>query len=520
MKKLYQLLLYFFSTSLIYAQAGSLDPNFSGNGKVRTLVGNSLVDGLGVTIQPDQKIVVVGDYLQDAQFGGGYSFAAVRYLPDGTLDNSFGYGGKVAIILSGSNSGASSVAIQSDGKIVMAGYSTIGGINHLCVMRLTTDGILDNSFNGGGISFVSNGGSGYVTIQSDGKILIGCTYVDPVTYKYNFGLFRFNANGILDNTFGSGGQVITDVGGADQVSGIAINSNGKIIVVGTRDNLYLVTVQYNSNGSLDGSFGAGGKSFVTVANGQKCSANSMALQSDGKILIVGDYENPQTYWNNFIVARLNTNGTLDNTFSGNGKRGIEFNGFDFGYGIVQQSDGKILACGIAGFANSTQPYRFALCRLNQDGSLDNNFGTGGKVTTGWPGINCFLARVAIQANERIVLAGTSGNEIGVARYFATGDNLSTPLLTQQPKEKVLEEEVESLQVFPNPAGNLLRVKLSPHKGAAILSVVDVSGKKLLTQMIDGKSNCAVDITKLSIGNYYLVLTRNGKQQSVPFMKSH
>jgi uncharacterized delta-60 repeat protein len=517
--RLLTLCLFQFSSSLVFSQAGSLDPSLSGNGKLRTSIGNSISEAFAVTVQPaDQKILVAGDYIQDAQYGGGYSFCAARYLPDGTLDNSFGVGGKLLIILGNASSSAHSIAIQADGKILLAGSYYINSNPELCLIRLTADGIPDNTFNNGGFVFLSSWTGMRVVLQPDGKIIVSGSYYVPgsPTNKANFGVVRYNSNGIIDNSFGTNGQVITDVGGRDLVTGLALQPDGKIVVTGYRDNNYIVAVRYMSSGNLDYSFGSGGKSYITIGDGQDCGAAGMTLQSDGKILIVGQYTT-QTYARNFIIVRLNSNGTLDNSFAGNGKKGVNFNGFDFGYAIAQQANGKIVVVGqTLHDMNSTQ-YQFALCRLNIDGSLDNNFGDAGKVAVGWTDYMAVGNSVAIQANGRIVAAGISGSDIGVMRFLASGSN-QVNAQTPEAEQTITPELSSSIRIYPNPASNQLQVSGLIQDGPTILTVMDISGKTLMSKIVVAQSNYAIDISGLAPGNYLLMITGNKKQQSIPFIK--
>ena len=515
---LYLLCLFQFSRALVFSQAGSLDLSFSGNGKQRALVGNILGNGYCMAIQLDQKILVGGEYEQDAQFGGGYSMGVIRFLTDGSIDKNFGNTGRVTFIFGGAQADAAAMALQPDGKILLTGTYSYNSTSSIILTRLDSTGLVDNTFNNGGSVFLPNYQGLCIALQPDGKIIVGGNYVVPGSpiHKIDFGIVRFNNDGTLDNTFGTNGQVFTDVGGVDRVSGTLLQPDGKIVVTGTRDNDYFVTVRYTSNGSLDYSFGSGGKSYVSFGDGQYCASGKSTLQSDGKILITGDYTT-KGYADNIIVVRLNSNGSLDNGFAGNGKKGINFNGFDFGSDIAVQTNGKIIVVGYTGYLNTNNPTQFAICRLNIDGSFDTGFGNGGKATAGWNNYSAYATAVGIQSNGRIVATGTSGPDYGVMRFLATGSNQSNAQVLEG--QQTVTPELSNIRIYPNPASNQLLVSGLEQDGSTILTVMDISGKRLLSRKADAQSNYTIDISQLAPGNYLLIINGSKKQQSIPFIKT-
>ncbi len=306
-----------------WAADGDIDTTFGTGGRVTTDFGTNYDDAKAVAIQSDGKIVAAGRSLNSA---GDYDFALARYNTDGTLDTAFGTGGKVTtdfVDIVGKcdvwgcndNDVANAVAIQSDGKIVVAG--DVGRRDSFALARYNTDGTLDTSFGTGGkvstYTTVGYGAPGYtsgdafsggsanaIAIQSDGKIVvagyIGCS-LQQVCNQFDFALVRFNTNGSLDATFGSGGIVVTAVGEGsdfDYANAVAIQTDGKIVAAGTTgpssgyggttDKFALV--RYNTNGTLDTAFGAGGKVTTTIGT-YSSNAYAIALQTDGKIVATG-----------------------------------------------------------------------------------------------------------------------------------------------------------------------------------------------------------------------------------------
>ena len=269
------------------AQAsGSLDSSFGSDGKVITVFGTSNESANSIAIQSNGKIVVAGS----SSNGTNNEFTVTRYNTDGSLDSSFDSDGKVTTTI-GSNADAFSVAIQSDGKIVLAGNAIIGGRDEIAVARYNTDGSLDSSFDSDGKVTTTIGEADYaasVVVQSDGKIVVAGS--SATGGDSNFALIRFNTDGSLDSSFD---PAVTPIGSAnDEAYSVAIQSNGKIVVAGYSDNgaqRVFAVARYNTDGSLDSSFDSDGK--VTTAIGSGDFAFSAAIQSDGKIVVVGSSNN-------------------------------------------------------------------------------------------------------------------------------------------------------------------------------------------------------------------------------------
>ncbi|MGW9368634.1 calcium-binding protein [Streptomyces xanthophaeus] len=403
------------------AAPGDLDPAFGGgDGMVTTDLGSSEA-AADMVVQPDGKIIAVGADVSD--FVG--NFAAVRYNADGSLDTTFGDGGKVSTDIAGGSDAADGVALQADGKIVVVGVSENleGGIAWFTVVRYNPDGSLDTTFDGDGKAVTDFGGGGAdqgsdVVVQSDGKIVAGGG-VGGV-----FALARYNAlDGSLDTGFDGDGKLFTDFGGLQEGStayGLALQADGRIIAAGdTTEGLVrdFALARYNADGTLDTSFSGDGK--VTTDLGAMDTAQDVVVQADGRIVAVGG-SSPGV----FSLTRYNADGTLDTSFSGDGKVTTNLGGPQGGssaYDVVQQSDGKLVA---VGGGNGD----FALARYLTNGSLDTGFGGGdGAVATNFGGAD--LARsVALLPDGRLVAAGGggAGEDFALARYEGGGSTPPTP----------------------------------------------------------------------------------------------
>lgn len=414
------------------AAPGDLDLTFGGTGKVTTVIGSSFSSANSVAVQADGKIVISGSSYN----GIKYDSTLVRYNANGSLDMSFNGTGNVTTDFGSDTSNGSGVALQSDGKIVVAGHSQIVNNQDFAVARYNANGSLDMSFNGTG-KVTTAIGSGNdtgraVAIQSDGKIVVAGE--SKVGNASDFALVRYNVDGSLDTTFNGTGKVTTAIGTSeDRGYSVAIQSDGKIVVAGDTyngTNYDFALVRYNADGSRDPSFNGNGK-VSTDFGGSNDSGYGVAVQSDGKIVIAGSSGTGSN--TKFAVARYNVNGGLDTTFNGTGKvtTTIDING-DSGSSVAVQSDGKIVVAGTSGI--SYPYYDFALVRYNPNGSLDTTFNGIGKVTATFFGSNRSQAlSVAIQGDGNIVAAGGAYGTldfIALARF--QGSPLAPEITVEQP----------------------------------------------------------------------------------------
>jgi uncharacterized delta-60 repeat protein len=408
------------TSGVSYAQAGSLDGTFGAGGIVSTSFGSITVFRGSVAIQSDGKIVMAGTLNN----GSNGIITLARYNTDGSLDNTFDGDGKLTTLI-GPNCEASAVVIQADGKIVVAGNADdITTRSHFAVVRYNTDGSLDNTFDVDGIATPTFPASNdelanCLALQADGKIVVaGVSYT---LTGQDFAIARYNINGSLDNTFDGDGLLATAIGSSDDmVYSIALQTDGKIVAAGNSDiggNMDFALARYNTNGSLDNTFDGDGK--LTTSIGFAQNAAGLAIQTDGKILIAG------SDGSNFVAARYNTDGSLDNTFDGDGKvitpvgtsNSAEANSIDI------QPDGKII---VAGFAFVSTGRDFALVRYNTNGSLDNTFDGDGKVTTNING-NDFGNSLKL-SGQRIYVGGVSNTNVFALAAYQTGSVLPLHLL--------------------------------------------------------------------------------------------
>jgi uncharacterized delta-60 repeat protein len=468
-----------FAVASAEAATGALDPSFGVQGTVTTFLvgpeGDSPANAL--LLQPDGKLVAVGDSDPSPEDipNAVDQIALVRYNADGSQDASFGNDGVVTTTISGGFAYANAAVLQPDGKIVVAGYYWPNGPRAFALLRYNPDGSLDPTFGTGGIVTTPVGGGDSeaygVALQPDGKIVAGGVATD--SNGNSSALVRYLPDGSLDTTFGTDGVVVVTEAGENGFAAIARQPDGKILGVGQSSSAvwpWATTplTRFNSDGALDSSFGNGG-----VSDAPTGPAAALALQPDGKIVVVGEKANA------FLISRIDPNGTADPSFGNGGTvttpMGAERNQPT---AVALQSDAKIVVAG-------TSQGGFTVARYNPDGSLDPTFG-GGIVTTlsntagsYWTGAGANA--VALQPDGKIDVAGSSsfigetGGQLALARYYGTEE-----LLT------VTKSGTGAGTITSNPAGiscghvctyaydgydggTSIRLKATPARGSSFIS---------------------------------------------------
>jgi len=301
-----------------------------------------------------------------------------------------------------------SLAIQPDGKILLGGFCSNESISDFCIARFNSDGTLDTTFGSSGKVIQPIGSAidyGYsLAIQPDGKILLS-GYCQGLSNS-DFCIARFNSNGTLDTTFGTSGKVIQPIGSSnDWGRSLVIQPDGKILLGGNCSGDFCIA-RFNSDGTLDTSFNSSGKVLQPIGSSFDWG-RSLAIQPDGKILFGGECINGIIN-SDFCIARFNSNGTLDRTFGNSGKVIQSIGSFyDAGQSLAIQPDGKILFGGecIDGIINSD----FCIARFNSNGTLDNSFGNGGKVIQPIGSLDDEGYSLAIQPDGKILLGGYCDN---------------------------------------------------------------------------------------------------------------
>ena len=325
-----------------YNANGSLDPSFDSDGKIATAVDARNDQARAVAVQTDGKIVAAGN----CGITGDADFCLARYNGNGSLDTSFDGDGKVITVMSAGSDSALAITVQGDGRIVVAGECFVNSQWDFCLARYNGNGSLDTSFDGDGkVTTAVGAGNDQATsvaFQADGKIVAAgyCT----VGATVDFCLTRYSGNGSLDASFDGDGKVTTAIGaGSDQARGVAVQADGKIVAAGqcAVGATVFCLARYTSNGSVDATFDGDGN--LTTAIGTGAFAGAVVVQSDGKIVaaggcIVGGVAS-------FCLARYSGSGSLDPTFDGDGTVTTAIGTGAFASAVVVQPDGRIVPAG-------------------------------------------------------------------------------------------------------------------------------------------------------------------------------
>jgi uncharacterized delta-60 repeat protein len=402
---------------------GSEDLSFDGDGRAHTDFFSNGDEARAIALQTDGKIIVAGSaYNNDANRN---EFALARYNVDGSLDNSFGSNGRVTTDFLGEADYATAIAVQADNEIVAAGYAWNGTNYDFALARYTSVGILDTTFSGDG-KLVTD-----LTAQSDrayALVLVGDKLVVAGEARnglnYDFALVRYNADGSLDTSFDGDGMVFTDFGSStDGGRAVVLQPDGKLIVAGFADvegDNDFAMARYSVAGMLDESFGAAGKVHTDFYDDDDYGYGIALEPLSGDLTLSGFILNGTQ--NDFAMVHYNSNGTLDNGFGVEGKVVTDFGGrSEWGYGLVRQGDGKLV---LAGYMLTVAGSDFAMARYTDAGVLDLGFSEDGWVITNLFGSSDQGLAAAMQPDDKLVLAGwvegLDDTDFAVARYYSNG----------------------------------------------------------------------------------------------------
>ena len=413
------------------AQDGTLDPTFGDDGVVVTGVGaTSVHTARAVAVQEDGKFVVTGMARGSSSSFSRFRIALARLNADGSLDLSFGEGGRVLIDEVGEGQ-AHDVTVQADGKILVAGLATDEEYGGFALFRFTPDGDLDPTFGEGGRVLTTIGEltslARAVALQADGRILVAGRSDLLSGFGSAIALARYDSDGSLDPSFGEGGIVLkrigTDTGTRyDDAFDVALDPEERIVVTGSHespdDRTSFFLLRYDASGALDASFGDGGVATTAFGTGN-ARAHAVALLPDGRIATTGFADGASG--RAFALARYLPNGALDPSFGTGGTTVTPLSeGTDAASSIIVLPSGRLL---VAGTAEPEGTSAFALARYESNGSLDASFGDGGTVVTPNAGSNAMkMGDAVLLSNGQVAAVGSSTrpNTLALARYEAHG----------------------------------------------------------------------------------------------------
>jgi len=603
MKPVICLILLAFPVFFTNAQPGSLDKSFGTDGKTVINFGISTFPDINkAVVQSDDKIIEIGSY-HSSDISSPQGFLSVRYSADGAFDYTYGDSGKKVIQFSfAEDSYARDAVIQEDGKLLLAGYGIdydIETIYYGIIIRMKTDGTLDSTFGEKGIVQPKvNGSYSAIAVQADSKIIAvgGATsstivnrflengvldstfgsngfvyasrYFAFLTCKiqpdkkivmagYNnqltakrFCLQRYMPDGAIDESFGNKGTVITDYGDDALIHDMALQPDGKIVVTGQTSvddasyPLSFATARYNADGSLDSDFGIDGKVTTSLEN-KDCIAKSVLILKDNKILIGGSHSELKS---DFIMVRLNTNGTTDSSFGENGMVFTNFGSPGFLSSVLLQSTGKIVAAGISGDGNDNDENDGASCALaryfndapppipitrikrwlHKHGftwedcppSVCDNI-SGYAVQRSSNGVNwttVFSGRRSANSRQPTANSYVDPSPLPGTNYYRL-QTTSVDGAVANSNVIAISGQQPAISLSPNPARNILRIEGLSSNQKTKITVVDLGGNVACSlQLSANSSSYNLNISTLKPGNYLLRIETAGNVITKQFVK--
>lgn len=505
----------FCSINLI-AQPGTLDSDFDGDGKVFTDVNPGFREEMyGIATQPDGKVVACGTAIFNT-----FDMVVVRYNPDGSLDNNFNTTGIATHEFGAGSDVGKDIIVLSDGKILVGGWSRpVNGFDFTLV-RYTTGGQLDNTFGVGGIVTLDFGNDtddliNDIAVQPDGKI------VAAGTADGKCAVARFNYNGTLDNTFSFDGKLTTDVGPGEsqELNKVIILPNGKILAIGSvgaNTSLDGIIIRYNADGTLDTGFDNDGRLRVDAANQQADRFKDAILLSDGKILL-GGYAYVQSDID-FLLVKLNDDGTFDQTFDSDGIVTTNLAGSSQDIVeslVVEPGTNKIIAGGDKDYID------VAVVRYMPNGTIDNTWANNGQSVIDLQGnLDDNLSSICLQPDGKLLACGytklNSSDNISVVWRYLTGLTIGVVDFSQNNIAPLL---------YPNPLRAIETLKYTlKEQGQISISLHDNQGKLIhsfVTNETQQKGEHELDLTmpeNLGTGTYFITISSAKGMVSIKAVK--
>lgn len=403
-------------TTTAAAAPGDLDSGFATGGKYTSAAYGLSMFGPSVAIRPAGGIVAVGKHFT----GLDDDFAVLRLNASGGLESV-----ATAAFASNKDEDAKSVVVLPDGRFLVGGEGNAGGYAQHGVIRFLADGTIDDTFGSDGRVAIDFGRLSHIhamALQPDGKlVVVGESYGGANSAR--LAMARLNTDGSLDTRFGTAGLVQATYGDTSNSHAIVIAPDGAITIGG-----YIVNnesspasacfvARFSSSGVADSSFGNNGVTLAALGSGHSNYCHSMVLQPDGKVVLAGSMVRNRV--GDFVMLRMTTSGALDSTFDNDGVVGTSFPGrapaSSEANAVLLQPDGKIV---LGGYTDG----KFALARYTSSGALDPSFGTSGLMSFAFgSGVDDQIKSLALQSDGKIVAAGFSRNgshfELAVVRVL-------------------------------------------------------------------------------------------------------
>lgn len=508
-----------------YTTSGVLDTTFDTDGIVTTAIGNKNEAISTLAIQSTGEIVAGGF----SSNGSNNDFALTRYTSTGALDTTFDSDGKVTTALGSGNEEITALALQSGGEIVVAGFSSNGSDNDFALVRYTSVGALDTSFDSDGkvITTIGSGNEAIKALALSGTNIIVGGFSSNGTNN-DFAVAQYTSAGVLDTSFDTDGIVTTAMGtGVNEINGLALQSGGEIVVGGFSSNgtrVDFALTRYLATGSLDTTFDTDGK-VTTLVGGGSGEINALGIQLDGKIVSAGFSFGINNIKNDdFSLVRYESDGTIDPTFNTDGRVTTSLGGTTstdhnrIHALAIQPADQKII---VAGVYNNSGNDDFTLARYNTDGALDTSFDTDGIVQTQINTNAEEINALALQSDGKIVVAGRSftndsihsstlhnpndsndlhhddnlpnHHDITLARYLADG-SLDTAFISDPPFDQFDPVDTPGIVTTPIGKGSFAEAMVIQSDGKIVVAGHSNSGTTFDFALVRYNVNGSLDTT--------------------------
>lgn len=497
--------------------AGSLDTTFGVGGKVITSITNTDDRINAIVIQPDGKIVAGGavHYFTDTA-----DFCLVRYLENGDLDSTFGTNGFVVTNLTSGSDVIMDMKLQSDGKIVVAGGTNNGNDVDFALARYQTNGNLDSTFGVNGIqkTTISNGDDFAYSLQINNTT--NSIYVGGVN-NTNSLLVKYNASGMLDSTMNGTGIQYMNFGSNTIVFSIALQSDSRIICGGSLPGVFdwdYMIARFDTTGFIDSTFGNNGYTVTGISNYYD-QIEAIKILPDDKIIVGGSADLGGSLIEDYALVKYDENGIIDSSFGINGIVGTNMGGEDEIYELAVQNDGKIIAAGLS--FQSTNGVYFALARYTATGTLDSSFGNNGIVLTGDAFTYNVCYALAIQNDYKIIAGGAISPglpmwNIALARYMS-GLNVGMIDFTNQ-KTPML--------AYPNPVKDYAYINYTLTNDESLtIKLYDMQGHEVKSFISDIEKQKGEQTEYLyfddgiKTGIYFLQISNGKSVQAIKIVKN-
>ena len=504
MKNIFFLIALLFLFNTVNAQDGQLDLSFNSTGKVISNFGAYNASLSAVQTTSAGKIIVAGSLASSSSFSS-YDFFVAQFNSDGSPDLSFGTNGKTTIDFSANYDAVSSMCIQADGKILVTGRSTSNVYYDVAVARLNANGLLDASFGTNGKVLVDVQGESdearSIKMQNDGKIIIGGL---SSTASVGSALsLRLNADGSLDNSFGTNGHVLCQFVGPAYFTSCLQMNDGSLVFAGSclvLGNSRIVIAKLNGDGTKHTNFGTNGLAEFLEPAGQSSCAALRYNPFDQNFYLAGMCAT------NAYVLSIKNDGSINPSFATNGRANFDLGGSEIFNSFCIDQNGDFLLCG-NNYINSS--YESFVTKLKANGTADNAWGTNSATSINWSANNDYGTAMTLQTDGKLLMVGSNDN--GLFSHIARFNNSTTAV--NGTKEIAIQES--AINCYPNPASTQVYFDI-PETDLVRIELFNLVGVKLLET-----NKTFLDVTCIPNGEYLILIrTQDGSFKTAPLIIVH